>query len=510
MYKIFADETLIYDSTLEDYKIGQGTVTLELDKAGSFVFSLYPDHFYYDRFVSLRTVVTVYKANRIVFRGRVIDETTNYQNNKVLTCEGELGFLQDSIVRPYNFSGTPAQLFRQFINSHNGQVGEFKRFKVGTVTVTDANNYIARENAGYESTMSNLTSRLLEDATGGHFYITHGDDGRDPVPTIHYLADFTKVASQAIEFGVNLRNYAKAVKAQDVATAIIPLGATVDDGNSDTEDPKLTIASVNGGRDYVYSAKGVALYDWIFRTVDWDDVTDPAHLKARAEAYVAEVVNKAITIDLTAVDLHFLDRSIESFNVCEYVRVTSQPHNFEDVLLCNRQVLNLLNPANDTMTLGHTFKTFTEMSARNASSMSSIQSWSGRMGKVMQTSKKNTAAIVQLANAAENIITRLDALYATGYITLTVTVGGAAADMLTSTGTLTVNGQRLTADSSTIAAAAGDVQLVYTLAMDIEEPRAVTANGVAMGTVSKAGQTITTTLSDVIDGGSIVVMFDAV
>ena len=46
MYQIYADDTLIYDSTLEDYKIGSGQITKELDKSGSFVFSLYPDHPY--------------------------------------------------------------------------------------------------------------------------------------------------------------------------------------------------------------------------------------------------------------------------------------------------------------------------------------------------------------------------------------------------------------------------------------------------------------------------------
>lgn len=396
MYKIFADSTLIYDSTLEDYKIGKGTITLELDKSGSFVFSLYPNHFYYDQFVPLRTVVTVYKSGRIVFRGRVIDDQTDYWNNKILTCEGELGFLQDTIVRPFTFTGSPAKLFQQFIEQHNAQVGEFKRFKVGECTVVDSNNYIARENAGYETTLSNMNSRLLEDATGGHFHITHGDDGTDPVPTIHYLADFTKVASQAIEFGVNLRDYTKTVKAGDVATAIIPLGATVDDGNSDTEDPKLTIASVNSGRDYVYSEKGVALYDWVFKVVEYEDITEAKNLRAQAQADVEEAINKSITIELTAVDCHFLDRDIESFNVCEYVPVSSKPHNYEDVLLCNKQVMNLLNPESDSLTLGHTFTTFTELSARNVSNVSNIQSWGGRLTKALQVAQKNTTEIKQI------------------------------------------------------------------------------------------------------------------
>lgn len=372
MYKIYADDTLIYDSTLEDYKIGKGQVTLETNKSGSFVFSVYPDHFYYDNFIRLKTVITVYKSGKIVFRGRILNDVTDYFNNKSITCEGELGFLQDSIIRPFTFKGTPEDLFKKFINEHNSQVDEFKRFKIGTVTVVDPNNTIGRSNADYDTALNNLNSRLINDSLGGYFYITHGEDGSDPIPTINYLADFNKVSSQKIEFGSNLKDYTKTVKADSIATAIIPLGQEVDDGNDDTENQKLTIASVNGGKDYVYSESGVALYGWIFKVVSWDNVTKPSELKKKAEEYLEDVINQNITIELTAIDLHFLDPDIESINVCDYVRVTSEPHNFDSTLLCNKQTLDLLKPDNDSLTLGYTYSTFSEINNKIASSVSNI------------------------------------------------------------------------------------------------------------------------------------------
>lgn len=370
MYRIYADKTLIYDSTIEDYKIGKGSISLETNKSGSFTFSLYPDHFFYDSFIRLKTVITVYKSGRIVFRGRILNDVTDYWNNKVITCEGELGFLQDSIIRPFSFNGTPEDLFTKFVNEHNSQVDEFKRFKIGEVTVVDPNNYIARSNSGYESALSNLNSRLIEDSLGGYFYITHGEDGTDPIPTLNYLSNFTKVASQVIEFGSNLKNYTKTVKADDIATVIIPLGKEVDDGDDKTENQKLTIASVNDGKDYVYSEEGVALYGWIYKVIEWNDVTQAANLKAKAEAYLTDVIKHNVTIELTAIDLHLLDQSIESFNVGDYVRVISIPHNFDSTLLCNKQTIDLLKPENDTLTLGYTCATFTRMSTRNESNVS--------------------------------------------------------------------------------------------------------------------------------------------
>lgn len=369
MYKIFADDTLIYDSTVDDYKIGKGAGALETNKAGSFTFSVYPDHFYYDRFVKKKTVIIVTKSDRIIFRGRVLDDQDDMWKRREVICEGELNFLQDSFIRPYSFTGTPEEAFIKYVTEHNAQVDEFKRFKIGRVTVYDPNNYIARSNSNYENALKNLTSRLLEDSLGGYLHITHGEDGRDPVPTLHYLADFTEISSQNIEFGINLKDYLKKGSGQEIATAIIPLGVRLDDGNIGTDDLRLTIAEVNDGLDYVYDEAAVEKHGWIFDTVIYDDVTLPANLKARGLSELSRRIRENITLELTAVDLHLLNRSMESFRHDTYVRVISPPHNFAETLLCHRQTFSILRPDNDTVTLGtpHSSLTGAVLNASSAS-----------------------------------------------------------------------------------------------------------------------------------------------
>ena len=277
MYEIYADDVLIYSSThdREDRRINKGSITLEVIKSGSFTFAIYPDHFYYEQFVRLKTVITVYKSGRIVFRGRVLNDTTDYWNNKTLTCEGELGFLQDTIIRPFSFTGTPAALFAEIIGKHNEQADEFKRFKIGTVTVVDPNDYITRSSTDYGTVLDVLNSALFGSSLGGYIHITH-EDG-DTAPTIHYLADFTKQATQEIEFGENLKNYTKTVKTEELATAIIPLGTS-----TGSNGERLTVADVNNGADYIYSEAGVALRGWVCKTVVWEDVTLAANLLTKA------------------------------------------------------------------------------------------------------------------------------------------------------------------------------------------------------------------------------------
>ena len=400
MYKIYADDALIYDSALDDYKIGKGQITKEPDKSGSIVFSLYPDHPYYDRFVRLKTAVTVYKDGRIVFRGRVLNDVTDHWNNKVLTCEGELGFLRDTIVRPGYVNGSydPRAMFVKLIEEHNAAVEEFKQFRIGTINVSEDPITTTLDVKDYVDTLTTITNHLL---ARGHLLITHGEDDTDPRPTIHYLADYTKTSSQAIEFGVNLRNYTKTVSAEDLATAIIPLGAEVEyngtapPGVTGPPDPTGTGLHVNttvpknplhigswteDGKDYVYNPEAVALYGWIFKVVTFDGVTDPYELIRLAEERLASIAAQYTTIELTALDLHLLDRSIESYNVCEYIPVSSPPHGLSATLLCNKQTLDLLKPENDTVTLGHTFATFTQTTRKTAASVSRVVALEGTLG----------------------------------------------------------------------------------------------------------------------------------
>lgn len=458
MYKIYADSQLIYDSTIDDYKIGKGAITLETNKSGSFVFSVYPTHFYYDRFVRLKTVIIVYKDRQIVFRGRILSDTSDYYNVKTLTCEGELGFLQDSIIRPFEFNGTPKELFTKFITDHNSQVDEFKRFKIGTITVTDPNNYIARSNTAYETTFSNLNSRLIEDSLGGYFYVTHGDDGTDPVPTINYLSDFKTVSSQLIEFGSNLTDYTKTTKADEIATAIIPLGATVDDENSETDDPKLTIAGVNDGVDYVYDPDAVALRGWIFKTVSFDDVTDASHLKTKAEEHLKSVINQNITIELKAIDLHLIDRSIDSFKLGDYIRVISVPHNFDSTLLCNKQTIDLLQPANDTLVLGYTYSSFTDRVGKISSAKINIMAINSTVNSL---ANKVIAMNTTVNNANQNAS---DAM--SNYQTVTESLGHVTGNLETIADIVTDNARNIATNAQNIAI---NAQNIATIMQELEQ-----------------------------------------
>lgn len=366
MFKIFVDDELIYDSTLTDYVITKGQITRELNKSGQFVYTIYSSHPYYNRIQKMKSIITVYKGEKKVFRGRVINEVIGFYKDKTFTCEGELGFLRDSVQRPFDFSGTPEELLTQFIENHNSQVGPEKRFTIGEVTVTDPNDYITRSNSAYESTSDNLYSRLV-DPLGGYLFITENETG-DRV--INWYADSPYRSEQKIEFGSNLLDFTRTNRGEEIATAIIPLGVESEDENG--VKTRLTIAEVNDGVDYVYNQEAVDLYGWIYHVETWNDVTIASNLKTKGEAFLAEKIKQSITIELSAIDLSLMDKSIDDFSLGDYIRITSDPHTLDDDYLLQKLTIDLLKPDNDTITLGYTYSSFTDRTSAQKSTSENL------------------------------------------------------------------------------------------------------------------------------------------
>lgn len=360
MYTVYCDDYLIFDSTMESLKIFDPKVDLELNKTGSFTFSIYPSHPYFNMLKRLKSIIRVYQGDYLLFRGRILNDKQGFYNEKQVTCEGELAFLLDSIQRPYDFQSgenhtTIIDLFTFFIENHNAQVDDEQKFKIGEITVTDPNNYIVRSDTQYLNTWESINKKLIE-THGGYLFVRHEPDGN----YIDYVTDFDRVSSQTVEFGKNLLNLNKITKGEDIATAIIPLGAKLKDSAGNETNERLTIRSVNNGVDYVFNQEAVDAYRMIYKKVIWEDVTEAANLKRKAEEYLADAINLIVTIELDAVDMAMLNTNISAFRLGTYIPVRTNPHSLDSRFLVKKLSITLLNPKSNKLTLGTTYSTFTE------------------------------------------------------------------------------------------------------------------------------------------------------
>jgi hypothetical protein len=351
MYRVYCDGLPIYNDKLEGLKIFSPSLDLELNKTGSFSFTLYPDHPYYGSIQKFKSIITVYQEDYLLFRGRVLDDEIGFYNERKVTCEGELAFLLDSIKRPYDFTGSVAEYLALLLDSHNAQVDETKRFTLGNVTVTDPNDYIVRANIDHVDTWKEMNDKLLT-LLGGFLSVRHADG----VAYLDYLADFALLSPQKIEFGKNLLDQKRIIKGADVATVVIPLGAKLKDAEGKDTDKRLTIETVNGGADFIEDASAISQYGTIVKTVIFDDVTIAENLKAKGKAYLSSLVKLPESIELTAADLATVSTAFSSFHLGTYVDVVSKPHGLNQKFLVRKLSINLLDPAANKLTLGGVFE----------------------------------------------------------------------------------------------------------------------------------------------------------
>lgn len=408
MYQVHCDNFLIYNDQLEGYEIFNPKVELELNQIGSFDFTIYNTHPNFDKLKRLKSIIRVYQDDFLLFRGRILDDEEGFYNEREVECESELAFLVDSLQRPYDFTGTPAELFTQFITSHNAQVDVDKQFKVGNITVTDPNDYISRSDSEYLNTFESIQKKLLE-TLGGYLWIRHEADG----VYLDYLAELNFLSPQTVTFGKNLLDLKRRTEGKDIATAIIPLGAKEEGGES-----RLNITSVNNGVDYVYNQEAVNQYGWIFKKQIWDDVTEPANLLTKGNAALQEQMQMLYSVELDAADLATVDKTVESFHLGTQVQVNTEPHFINQRFLVSKLSIYLLQPASNKLTLGTTYLTFTEraISGQTATETMLIDISSGMEEKLsnglLETENKLSAQI--LATSESITTTIMDEVYLKG------------------------------------------------------------------------------------------------
>lgn len=357
MYTAYCDDKIIYSPLMVEQKIitSDAKITYELNKAGSFTFTIPVMHPEYDHFKKLRSIITVKDDDTEIWRGRVIDTTKDFYNNKKIVCEGELAFLNDALIEPYDYSKsgiTVGSMLNKYISSYRANCPTERDIRLGIITAVNSSTVIYPKSESYANVLTNMLSVLVE-TCGGHLQIRRSDG----VSYLDYLNTAINMADQQITFGVNLLDLEEYVNAADVYTYLIPLGKKDDDGNP------LTIESVNNGSKYIKSVDGEKLYGKIERCITWDNITDASLLKSTAEEKLASAIQEVTSIEITAVDLKLLGANVDSIEVGKYVTVISTPHDIHDNFLCSKIELNLHQPANSVYTFGVTRSSLTETQA---------------------------------------------------------------------------------------------------------------------------------------------------
>ncbi len=358
MITIKNGDNTIYDPRNPYLKLIDPKLVLEDNAAGQLTFKIYNSNLNYNTIKKLYPILAVVRNGKVIFKGRVVSDKKDFYNGKSIEAEGKLAFFNDSCLEPFSFSGTPFELFRMIIENHNSQVKKWQQFKVGTVTVVDANDYIVRSSESILNSWEALKSRCFQSSLGGHIRIRYESDG----DYIDWLSDYEAVSKQGIEFAKNMIDLSSETDATETYTAIRPVGAEVDGA-------KIDISSVNDGKTYIVNEEMAARYGIIFAPESestWEDVTLPQNLLKKAEERLSgSFITLKETYEIRAVDLNLTDESIEALNICEYVPVVSRPHGIEGNYLLSKASIAIADPQNSVFYLGASRRILSDMNLGN-------------------------------------------------------------------------------------------------------------------------------------------------
>lgn len=380
MYRIYADNMLIYDDTrMEDtLRLVSPKLTLEDNAAGSLVITVPPGNAGYDTIEQLNTTIRVEKDGAEIWEGRVLQERKDFWNERVLTCEGELAYLNDIVIpqekksfsRALGGSALMAAALTWIIGKYNAKVDDSKKFYVGAVTVSkpvgDLDIF-----TDYENPLTLIRSKLINEF-GGHLKISKVLENGVTKRYIQYLSDSSlNTNSQVIEFGKNLEDFTSSLDGSDYATVVLPLGKKKTDRSEDSEveeyvmltdaSPALVDTDI---LDSIYvkahtptgGESPLTTFGRIERVLKFDNEEDPQNLLLMAKDYLANIQYEDLVLELTALDLHYLNPEIESVKICDVIRVKSAPHNLDKEFIVQKLEIPLDSPENAKITLGGTVR----------------------------------------------------------------------------------------------------------------------------------------------------------
>ena len=432
MYKIYKENELIWTNGTPETGLYSAKISLGVNGTNTFEASVASGLELFKDLPVLNKRIFIFQDNEKdpIFEGRLLKRVTDFYGNTTYSFEGALGYLNDSIQPPVDYTGqTIETIFNGLLTEHNKQVEDWKQLLPGRITVedhtesdtysgkgrlddtnTDREVYTADSDTtginqanlttGYETTWDAINNLLINNLAG-YLVIRYEGDKK----YLDYLKEYMPSEGQVILFGSNLLDYSSTLDYGSLCTGVLPLGyskgADSGDGSNSEDDRavytqesdplsnvknKLTIESVNGGSKILWNQDAVNNYGRIVKSVEWSDCKDASKLLDKARKYLTNTQFDNLSLECKIIDLHFVDNTEGPLHCMHLVRVKSEPHGLDKMMPISSMEIDLMNPANDTITIGQTYNSLT---GEFAGTQNDVSSLSGTTSNITQTIDNN-------------------------------------------------------------------------------------------------------------------------
>lgn len=418
MYRLTYDGLVLHDPRLGDGSrcVTSARLTQESNRADSLSVEVPPTNPLHGSFSTMSPSheVRMYDGRRELFRGRISGIDTAMDGTEKLSCEGQLAYLNDTILWDYGTyddgsgwdlaPGNARELLLWYVAQHNRQADGSQYVTPGLVELDTTP--LARSSTQHPTTGAEMRDKLLDAGYGYADMTTGPGDTR----MLNVRVDGSGECSQDIEFGANLLDYARTADGSDTVTSIIPRGrrkvARPGGAGGEVEEDFYLDGSLDGawgtschisGRA-VSSDAGVAAHGVIQEVRSYDDASDQASLASAAAADLSGSRLVVESVEVSAVDLSLIDPSAEPIRLGQWVRVTARPLGVDTRMMCVKVEIDALDPSATRYTLGATRPSLTDASVVSQRTSRDVLSTGISAARAISEAAK--AEAVQAANAA--------------------------------------------------------------------------------------------------------------
>lgn len=353
-----AAAAVIHDGSIPDGdRISGAKITEQVNAIPCFEFTINPESPAFKNGINqLTTKVAArdLKENADIFIGRVLAITDSMGEDgsiqKSVTCEGELGYLCDTIQEPSAVtSGTlSTTMLTKIIKAHNDIAGSDKQFSVGTCELMGF-----PEGCDYDwGNTFDVLRWLFVDCLGGEIRLRYEGSKR----YIDFAKQFGDQSETEIRLSENMRSISRSKSVGGLITRLYPLGAIKSDG------ARLTIApsGLSGGKAYIEDADLVSKYGVISSVMMYDDIkgegeslqTAACRLYRKAAADFEKMTAQSWAYTVSALDLSYINAYYGSFKLYNSYRAVNPLADINEYIRVTGRTLSLDEPWLSELTFG--------------------------------------------------------------------------------------------------------------------------------------------------------------
>ena len=248
-----------------------------------------------------------------------------------------------------------------------------------------------------ESTFEAIHTHLIKEF-GGELQIRN----ENGVRYIDYVDSIGHASAEDIRLSKNLMSVTKKNDATNVITRLKPLGSVIETENEWENQRRVTIESVNGGKDYLdhvalQSEFGIQAGSEVF------EEENPSVVKSEGQKWLdnQRIVLQQFTVE--ALDLFAIGKGLETFSVGNTHNIINPVMALNERIRIIGKSIDIVDPVNSSLTIGDKFKTLIENQIEQRAAEKQVIKLQGQLRDLGKSNTNLRASLLSTNTEIEQI-----------------------------------------------------------------------------------------------------------